>query len=153
MKRFFGYGQKVIGSANGVVSVSPRGFSGFGEVVRASASAPSSGPDLRYSFAKVSAPASGPDSRYGQTLLPAQSSTQPGMFMITGMTGGTSGGSGTPLPETPPMLPPQSQMYQCPNGAIVTDPMQCLAAADSGMNKYLVPIAIAIGAVILLKVL
>lgn len=148
MPRFSGYGYKVVGSANGVVTVAPNGFGqvydnktvgssantiDWSNVPGSSSSEGSFAPPLAYQIAPL----------IGTARAVAQRS---GMLKPLPITGGllpnvATGGSTTPG-GAPPII------YECPDGMRVTDPSLC---GGSGMKKYLLPAAIVVGAIVLFK--
>lgn len=153
MRRFYGYGQKVVGSANGVVSVRPRGFGEPEEVLPSlpalgpgtvSAEFGPGGPTAPVSLARKILPWVP-----GMTMTAAQVSPVP--FKIGGQMDTVPVSIGLTLPPGS-APPPGQQMYQCPDGMLTTDPTLCEDKA-SGMKKYLLPAVIAVGALVLIKML
>jgi hypothetical protein len=150
-RRFFGYGQKVVGSANGVVTVRPSGFGEPVEVFGPGAGASEFGtgsqtqqiPFKQFTPAQLALAANlsmvAPATRAIPVPFTVGAQMDPNLLNIGG--GGTPGGT----PGT------EQQMYQCPDQMLVTDPKLCVD--QSSMKKYLVPAAIVVGAFILYKML
>ena len=157
-RRFFGYGQQVVGSANGVVTVRPRGLGetnsefgpGSGTTEFGTGSQTQQVPYRKFTPAEMMLPLLANVSVAPMT----QRFPQPAVFKkytiepITdpgGGGGGTPGGGGGGTPGT------EQQMYQCPDKMLVTDPKLC--EDKSSMKKYLLPAAIVVGAFVLYKML
>jgi len=158
-RRFFGYGQQVVGSANGVVTVRPRGLGetnsefgpGSGTTEFGTGSQTQQVPYKQFTPAQMMlatditmvAPAT---MRFPKPFTVGKS-IDPGSisFPTPGGGGGTPGGGGGGTPGT------EQQMYQCPDKMLVTDPKLC--EDKSSMKKYLLPAAIVVGAFVLYKML
>jgi len=148
MRRFYGYGQKVVGAANGVVTVRSMGAITADSITDIQMPP---GPGTQESFGPTSLASKILPWVPGMTMVAtqgvpkfkigAQMSLPPG-----GIPG--PGGSAPPPGVTPPG---QQNMYQCPDGMIVTDPTLC--EDKSSMKKYLLPAAIVVGALIVIKML
>lgn len=153
-KRFFGYGQRVVGSANGVVTVRPRGFGetnsefgpGSGTTEFGTGSQTQQIPYRKFTAGEmVRGLAAGITAVAPATLaipVPFKIGAQMDLNLSNIGTGG-GGGGGTPGTD--------QQMYQCPDGMLTTDPKLCVDKSD--MKKYLLPAAIVVGAIVLFKFL
>ena len=157
-RRFFGYGQQVVGSANGVVTVRPRGLGetnsefgpGSGTTEFGTGSQTQQVPYKQFTPAQMALAANlsvvAPATMRFPKPFTVGTQITPGEIQWPGGSGGggtPGGGGGTPGTE--------QQMYQCPDKMLVTDPKLC--EDKSSMKKYLLPAAIVVGAFVLYKML
>jgi len=138
MPRFTGYGYKVVGMANGVVSVAPRGFGEDWSTVPGSSSSEGSfGPVATPLVAQINP----------SSIEAIKSAIKFGPKPLQPLVANLNlPGSAGPESTTPPPV-----LYECPDGARVMDPSLC--SDTEGMKKYLLPAAILVGAIVLSKLM